>query len=170
MKSNAPGVMKVFTTGPITIGNPSNSGDQEGLAPFIEVISFGTDGSNSSLSISAQYVNQGVFTAAEAGTHSVQYTGVLIDATQDFDNDDAVELLLQVFDETASSNIASKQYTITAKRALGFSLATTFTAIAGRTYQIRVFAKDRNGLTDNAVIDSNFLQVIKLATSPNIVT
>ena len=170
MKSNAPGVMKVFTTGPITIGNPSSTNDQEGIAPFIEVISFGTDGSNSSLSISAQYVNQGAFTAAEAGTHSVQYTGVLIDATQDFANDDAVELLLQVFDETASSNIASKQYTITAKRALGFSLATTFTAVAGRNYQIRVFAKDRNGLTDNAVIDSNFLQVIKLATSPNIVT
>jgi len=170
MKSNAPGTMKVFTTGPITIGNPSSTNDQEGSAPFIEVISFGTDGSNSSLSIAAQYVNQGSFTAAEAGTHSVQYSGVLIDANEDFDNDDAVELLLQVFDNTASNNIASKQYTITAKRALGFSLATTFTAIAGRTYQIRVFAKDRNGLTDNAVIDSNFLQVIKLATSPSIVT
>ncbi len=161
--TRAAGSFKAFTTGPITIGNPSSSSDQEGAAPFIEVISFGTDGSNSSLSIAAQYTNQGSFSAGEAGVYSVQYSGVLIDSTQDFAGDDAVELLLQVFNNRTSNTDESKQYTITAKRALGFSVATTFTATqADETYQIRVFAKDRNGLTDNAVIDSNFLQVMRI--------
>ena len=148
--TRAAGAFKVFTTGARTIGV---SGDPGTSASYVEVISFGTDGGGN-------WTNQGSFSPAETGSsneYSVFYSGTLQDPTQDFSGDDSAELLLQVFENNGVGNLVNKSFRVYGERGLGFSISATFTPNAGKTYQIRVFARERNGLTTGATVDNNYL-------------
>ena len=150
--TRAAGAFATRTTPDITIGV---SGDPGTSAAYIEVASFGTTPTHGGYSLQN-------FTAGEAGTYSAFYSGVMEDENENFAGDDQIELLLQVFDNQQSSTLVNKALTIQAGRALGFTLASEFTAVAGNTYQIRVFARERNGLTNNAKVSNNFLQVMRI--------
>ena len=150
LADRAAGAFKVFTTGASTIGV---SGDPGTGASYVEVISFGTDGGGN-------WTNQGSFQPSETGTgneYSVFYSGTLQDPTQDFSGDDSAELLMQVFENNGVGNLVNKSFRVYGERGLGFSISATFTPNPGKTYQIRVFARERNGLTTGATVDNNYL-------------
>jgi hypothetical protein len=154
LQDRAAGAFAVRVTPDITIGV---LGDPVGgtSAAYVEIASFGTTPSHGGYSIEN-------FTAGETGNYSAFYSGVMEDENEDFAGDDQVELLLQVFDNQQSSTLVSKSLVIEAGRALGFTIANDFTAVSGNTYQIRVFARERNGLTTGAKITNNFLQVMRI--------
>jgi hypothetical protein len=154
LQDRAAGAFAVRVTPDITIGV---SGDPVGgtSAAYVEIASFGTTPSHGGYSIEN-------FTAGEAGNYSAFYSGVMEDENEDFAGDDQVELLLQVFDNQQSLTLVSKSLVIEAGRALGFTIANDFDGVSGNTYQIRVFARERNGLTTGAKITNNFLQVMRI--------
>jgi len=146
LQDKAAGAFAAFARDAVTIGDSGEGGS------FIEVISFGTSGGG----------NQSAFVAGEAGTYSAFYSGNLVDADENITGDDGADILMQVFSDTNNAMNTSKTMRLYANRGMGFTVATVFTAAASESFQIRVFVKENNGLTANAFVDNNFLQVMRI--------
>lgn len=146
LATKAAGAFATFTRGAVTVGSASEGGS------YVEVISFGTSGGGGEPS----------FVAGEAGRYSAFYSANLADPDENITGDDGADILMQVFSNTNSSFAASKTMRLYANRGMGFTVATTFNAAANESFQIRVFVRENNGLTENAFVDNNFLQVMRI--------
>lgn len=146
LATKAAGAFKTFARGSVTIGASGEGGS------YVEVISFGTSGGG----------NQSSFVAGEAGVYSAFYSGNLADPDENIAGDDGADILMQVYSNTNSTMNTSKTMRLYAERGMGFTVATVFTAAKDESFQVRVFVKENNGLTNNAFVDNNFLQVMRI--------
>lgn len=146
LATKAAGAFKTFARGSVTIGASGEGGS------YVEVISFGTTGGG----------NQSAFIAGEAGVYSAFYSGNLADPNENISGDDGADILMQIYSNTNSTMNTSKTMRLYAERGMGFTVATVFTAAKNESFQVRVFVKENNGLTANAFVDNNFLQVMRI--------